>query len=43
MVKFALLVRLTAKVGKENALQEFITSALPLAMEEPDTAAWYAI
>lgn len=43
MVKFALLVRLTAKVGQETALQEFITSALPLALEEPDTTTWYAI
>lgn len=43
MVKFGLLVRLKAKAGQETAAQNFITGALPLALEEPETATWYAI
>ncbi|MFT5916080.1 MAG: quinol monooxygenase YgiN [Bacteroidia bacterium] len=43
MVKFGLLVRLKAKQGKEQEVADFIADALPLAMEEPDTATWYAI
>jgi quinol monooxygenase YgiN len=43
MVKFALLVRLKAKVGKELAVENFITKALPLAVDEPDTKTWYAL
>ena len=42
-MKFALLVRLKAKSGKELAVENFITNALPLAIEEPDTTTWYAI
>lgn len=43
MVKFALLVRLKAKPGKELAVENFITGALPLAVDEPNTKTWYAI
>jgi len=43
MVQFALLVRLKAKPGKEQAVQDFIAGALPLALEEPFTKTWYAI
>ena len=43
MIKCGLLVRLTAKSGKELAVQQFITEALPLALEEPKTMTWYAI
>lgn len=43
MVTFGLLVRLTAKAGKESAVEAFITDALPLALEEPNTTTWYAI
>lgn len=43
MVKFALLVRLKAKEGKELEVANFITGALPLAIDEPDTTTWYAI
>ena len=43
MQKCGLLVRITAKVGKENELSTFLESALPLAQEEAGTVAWYAI
>jgi quinol monooxygenase YgiN len=43
MVKFALLVRLEAKAGKEKEVADFIKSALPLAEQEPDTINWYAL
>ncbi len=43
MIKVGLLVRLKAKAGKETAVQNFITDALPLAIAEPDTTTWYAI
>ncbi len=43
MEKFALLARLEAKAGKENEVEEFIKSALPLAVEEIDTLKWYGL
>jgi quinol monooxygenase YgiN len=43
MAKFALLARLEAKPGKEQEVADFITSALPLAQQEPDTVSWYAL
>ncbi len=43
MVKLALLATLKAKAGKESEVEEFLTSALPLVEQEPDTAQWYAI
>jgi quinol monooxygenase YgiN len=43
MVKLGLLVRLEAKPGKEAELAQFLTSALPLAQQESQTAVWYAI
>lgn len=43
MEKFALLVRIEAKPGKENEVFEFLKSALPLAQGEPDTIRWYAL
>ncbi|MBL4648432.1 MAG: antibiotic biosynthesis monooxygenase [Aureispira sp.] len=43
MVKFALLVRLKAKEGRELAVENFITKALPLAIDEPATKTWYAL
>ena len=42
MKKLGLLVRLKAKAGKEKNVEEFITSALPLANEEAGTITWYA-
>jgi len=41
--KVALLVRLEAKPGKEAELEKFLRSALPLVMDEPETAQWYGI
>lgn len=43
MVTVALLVRLEAKPGKEAEVESFLKSALPLAQQEPDTTAWFAI
>ncbi|GAC1365745.1 MAG: antibiotic biosynthesis monooxygenase [Acidimicrobiales bacterium] len=43
MVTVGLLVTLKAKPGKEGELASFLASALPLAQDEPDTTAWFAI
>jgi quinol monooxygenase YgiN len=43
MEKFALLARVEAKPGKEEAVLKFLKSALPLAEAEPDTIRWYAL
>jgi quinol monooxygenase YgiN len=43
MVKFALLARVEAKPGKEEAVENFLKSALALAEEEKDTVSWYAL
>ena len=43
MEKFALLARLEAKPGKEQELQDFLKSALPLAEAEQETVRWYAL
>jgi quinol monooxygenase YgiN len=43
MEKFALLARLEAKPGKEQELQDFLKSALPLAEAEQETIKWYAL
>jgi len=43
MEKFALLARLEAKAGKEQELQDFLKSALPLAETEQETIRWYAL
>ena len=43
MEKFALLARLEAKPGKEQELQDFLKSALPLAQAEQETIRWYAL
>lgn len=43
MTKLALLVRLESKPGKEQELENFLKSALPLAQEETQTITWYAI
>lgn len=43
MVTKGLLVTVTAKPGKESDVASFLESALPLAQEEPDTTAWFAI
>jgi len=43
MEKFALLVRLEAKAGKEKEVSDFIKGALPLAAAESFTQKWYAL
>ncbi len=43
MVKFALLVILEAKPGKEEAVENFLRSGLAIVEEEPDTMTWYAL
>jgi quinol monooxygenase YgiN len=43
MVTKGLLVRLRAKAGKEQELQQFLEGALPIVEGEPDTTAWFAI
>jgi quinol monooxygenase YgiN len=43
MVKFALVVRLVAKAGKEETLRAFLAGAEPLAKGEPFTPAWFAL
>lgn len=42
-VTTAILARLEAKPGKEEEVASFLSSALPLAQEEPATVAWFAI
>jgi quinol monooxygenase YgiN len=43
MSKVALLVRLSAKAGKENGLAAFLVDAQPLAVAEPGTIRWFAV
>jgi quinol monooxygenase YgiN len=43
MEKYALIVRLEAKVGKEDEVAAFLKSALPLVLDEPDTVNWYGL
>lgn len=42
MNKFAILVRLEAKPGKEAEVEAFLKSALPLAQAEVATTTWFA-
>jgi quinol monooxygenase YgiN len=42
MERFALLAIFHARPGKENELEAFLKSALPLAEKEPDSKRWYA-
>ncbi len=43
MIKVGLLARLEAKPGKEQEVEDFLKSALPLAQSEEETINWYAI
>lgn len=43
MVTTGLIVRLDARPGKEEDLATFLTDALPLAEDEPETVAWLAV
>jgi quinol monooxygenase YgiN len=42
MEKFAILASIQAKPGKEQVVEDFLKSALPLAEAEPGTVRWYA-
>src|SRR6476659_6379971 len=43
MIKTALLVRLEAKPGKEEAVEKFLHSGLSIVQDEPATVSWYAL
>jgi quinol monooxygenase YgiN len=43
MVKYAIVARVEAKPGKEDAVEQFLKSALPLAEDEKETISWYAL
>jgi quinol monooxygenase YgiN len=43
MVTEGLLVRLEARAGKDNDVEAFLLSALPLVKEEASTTAWFAL
>src|SRR3954463_5780132 len=43
MVNTALVVRLVAKAGKEEAVRAFLAGAEPLARSEAFTPAWFAL
>jgi quinol monooxygenase YgiN len=43
MVSVALYVRLQAKLGKEQDVENFLRSGLAIVQEEPATIAWFAI
>lgn len=43
MVSKGLLVRLEARSGKDEEVEAFLLSALPLVRQEPATTAWFAI
>lgn len=43
MNSHGLLVRMHAKHGRENAVEEFLHSALPIVQDEPSTSAWFAV
>jgi quinol monooxygenase YgiN len=43
MPTVGLLVTMTAKPGKEAAVEEFLHSGLALVNEEPATTAWFAV
>lgn len=43
MEKYAILLRVEAKPGKESEVLEFLKSALPMAQDEPGTIKWYAL
>ena len=43
MVKYAIVARVEAKPGKEEAVEQFLKSAISLAEEEKETISWYAL
>lgn len=43
MSRCALLAHLEARPGKEDEVEQFLRSALPLAESEPGTRTWFAL
>jgi len=43
MIKYALLVRLEAKPGKEQAVADFLAAGLDMAGREAATPIWFAL
>jgi quinol monooxygenase YgiN len=43
MVSHGLIVRLQARHGSENQLEEFLVKAVPAVQREPATSAWFAV
>jgi quinol monooxygenase YgiN len=43
MTHVALLVRLEAKPGKEEAVKDFLRAGLTIVQQEPQTTAWFAL
>ncbi|WJI14102.1 antibiotic biosynthesis monooxygenase [Pseudoxanthomonas winnipegensis] len=43
MVNVALFVRLEAKAGKAQEVEQFLLSGLPLVQAEPATTAWFGL
>ena len=43
MIKVGLLVRLEAKPGKEDEVEAFLRSGLPLVEAEPATVVWFGL
>jgi quinol monooxygenase YgiN len=43
MVKLALYVRLEAKAGKEQEVENFLRGGLEIVRQEPATQTWYAL
>jgi quinol monooxygenase YgiN len=43
MITTGLIVRLTARSEKSEELAAFLRDALPLAQNEPQTVAWFAV
>jgi quinol monooxygenase YgiN len=43
MIKVGLYVKLDAKPGKEDEVEQFLKDGLSIVQEEPDTVAWFAI
>ena len=43
MVTVGVLARLEAKPGKEAEVQSFLEGALPMAQDESETVAWFAV
>ena len=43
MDRFALLVMLRAKPGKEQEVEEFLAAARPIVLDELGTVSWYAV